>query len=97
MAATALKSVVEFASSPPAPKRAREESSIVPLIIPVSVPVRRLDPQEVTREKSEEGKLQRFMTNDRGLSESKPSVIVTRRRSNRNLNMDMSAQVDLGF
>ncbi|XP_054826629.1 mitotic deacetylase-associated SANT domain protein [Eublepharis macularius] len=90
--AAAPRSVVEYASSPPAPKRTREDSSLVPLIIPVSVPVRRLDSQDVGREKGEEGKFQRFMTNDRGLSESKPSVIVTRRRSNRNLNMDMSAQ-----
>ncbi|XP_060117796.1 mitotic deacetylase-associated SANT domain protein isoform X1 [Heteronotia binoei] len=92
VAAAAPKSVVEYASSPPAPKKAREDSSLVPLIIPVSVPVRRLDSHDTGREKGEEGKLQRFMTNDRGLSESKPSVIVTRRRSNRNLNTDVSAQ-----
>ncbi|XP_039560881.1 mitotic deacetylase-associated SANT domain protein isoform X2 [Passer montanus] len=34
----ASKSVVEFASSSPAPKKAREDNSLVPLIIPVSVP-----------------------------------------------------------
>nr|XP_056707098.1 mitotic deacetylase-associated SANT domain protein [Euleptes europaea] len=90
--AAAPRSVVEYASSPPAPKKTREDSSLVPLIMPVSVPVRRLDCQDVGREKGEEGKLQRFMMNDRGLSESKPSVIVTRRRSNRNLNTDVSAQ-----
>lgn len=93
VAATAPRSVVEFAGSSPAPKRAREDSSLVPLIIPVSVPVRRLDSQDVGRERGEEGKLQRFLANDRGPSESKPSVIVTRRRSNRNFNTDMSAQV----
>ncbi|XP_044291812.1 mitotic deacetylase-associated SANT domain protein isoform X2 [Varanus komodoensis] len=92
-AAAAAKSVVEFASSSPAPKRAREDSSLLPLIIPVSVPVRRLDVQDLGREKSEDGKLQQqFMTHDRGVSDSKPSVIVTRRRSNRNLNMDLAAQ-----
>ncbi|XP_061467246.1 mitotic deacetylase-associated SANT domain protein [Rhineura floridana] len=89
---TAPRSVVEFAGSSPAPKRGREDSSLVPLIIPVSVPVRRLDCHEVGSEKGEDGKLHHFMINDHGLSESKPSVIVTRRRSNRNLNMDMSAQ-----
>nr|XP_008102239.1 PREDICTED: ELM2 and SANT domain-containing protein 1 [Anolis carolinensis]XP_016847434.1 PREDICTED: ELM2 and SANT domain-containing protein 1 [Anolis carolinensis]XP_016847439.1 PREDICTED: ELM2 and SANT domain-containing protein 1 [Anolis carolinensis] len=89
-AVAAPRSVVEFASSSSAPKRAREDSSLVPLIIPVSVPVRRLDPQEIGRDRSEDGKY--FMTNDRGVPESKPSVIVTRRRSNRNLNMDTSAQ-----
>ncbi|XP_042321927.1 mitotic deacetylase-associated SANT domain protein isoform X2 [Sceloporus undulatus] len=88
--AAAPRSVVEFASSSPAPKRAREDSSLVPLIIPVSVPVRRLDLQEIGRERSEDSK--HFMTNDRGVLESKPSVIVTRRRSNRNLNMDTTAQ-----
>lgn len=92
VAATAPRSVVEFAGSSSAPKRAREDSSLVPLIIPVSVPVRRLDSQVIGREKAEEGKLQRFAANDRGPSESKPSVIVTRRRSNRNFNTDMSAQ-----
>uniref|UniRef100_A0ACB8G3R9 Uncharacterized protein n=1 Tax=Sphaerodactylus townsendi TaxID=933632 RepID=A0ACB8G3R9_9SAUR len=90
--AAAPRSVVEYASSPPAPKKVREDSSIVPLIIPVSVPVKRLDCQDIGREKGEEGKLQRFLTNDRGLSQSKPSVIVTRRRSCRNLNTDISAQ-----
>ncbi|XP_053142080.1 mitotic deacetylase-associated SANT domain protein isoform X2 [Hemicordylus capensis] len=92
MAATAPRSVVEFAGSSPAPKRTREDSNLMPLIIPVSVPVMRLDPQDVGRDNGEDGKLQRFISNDRGLSESKPSVIVTRRRSNRNLNMDMLAQ-----
>ncbi|XP_063145930.1 mitotic deacetylase-associated SANT domain protein [Candoia aspera] len=91
-AVAAPRSVVEFASSSPAPKRAREDNSHVPLIIPVSVPVRKLDAQDIAREKGEDGKQQRFLANDHGISDSKPSVIVTRRRSNRNLNMDMSAQ-----
>lgn len=94
--AAAPRSVVEFASSSPAPKRVREDNSHVPLIIPVSVPVKKLDAQDITREKGEDGKQQRFLVNDHGIADSKPSVIVTRRRSNRNLNMDSSAQVDLG-
>ncbi|EOA99785.1 Uncharacterized protein C14orf43, partial [Anas platyrhynchos] len=89
---TAAKSVVEFASSSPAPKKAREDSSLVPLIIPVSVPVRKIDLQNLGKEKSEDGKLQRGQTNDRGPCERKPSVIVTRRRSNRNTNMETSNQ-----
>uniref|UniRef100_A0A672TTC4 Mitotic deacetylase associated SANT domain protein n=1 Tax=Strigops habroptila TaxID=2489341 RepID=A0A672TTC4_STRHB len=86
------KSVVEFASSSPAPKRAREDNSLVPLIIPVSVPVRKIDLQSLGKEKSEDGKLQRGQTNDRAPCERKPSVIVTRRRSNRNTNMETSNQ-----
>ncbi|XP_026526840.1 ELM2 and SANT domain-containing protein 1 [Notechis scutatus] len=90
--AAAPRSVVEFVSSSPAQKRVREDNSHVPLIIPVSVPVKKLDAQDTTREKGEDGKQQRFLVNDHGIAESKPSVIVTRRRSNRNLNMDSSAQ-----
>lgn len=93
---TAAKSVVEFASSSPAPKKAREDSSLVPLIIPVSVPVRKIDLQNLEKEKSEDGKLQRGQTNDRTPYERKPSVIVTRRRSNRNTNMETSNQVWAG-
>uniref|UniRef100_A0A8C8VGH8 Mitotic deacetylase associated SANT domain protein n=1 Tax=Pelusios castaneus TaxID=367368 RepID=A0A8C8VGH8_9SAUR len=91
-APTAAKGVLEFASSPQASKRPREDSSLVPLIIPVSVPVRKFDLQAIGKEKGEEGKLQRVLTNDRGLSERKPSVIVTRRRSNRSSNMESSIQ-----
>ncbi|XP_054256465.1 mitotic deacetylase-associated SANT domain protein [Indicator indicator] len=89
---TAAKSVVEFASSSPAPKRTREDNSLVPLIIPVSVPVRKIDLQSLGKEKSEDGKLQKGQTNDRAPCERKPSVIVTRRRSNRNTNMETSNQ-----
>ncbi|KAJ7403192.1 ELM2 and SANT domain-containing protein 1 [Pitangus sulphuratus] len=89
---TAAKSVVEFASSSPAPKKAREDNSLVPLIIPVSVPVRKIDLQSLEKEKSEDGKLLRGQTNDRGPCERKPSVIVTRRRSNRNTNVETSSQ-----
>ncbi|XP_006128670.2 mitotic deacetylase-associated SANT domain protein [Pelodiscus sinensis] len=91
-APTAAKSVLEFASSPPCSKRPREDSSLVPLIIPVSVPVRKFDLQAIAKEKGEEGKLQRVLANDRSLSERKPSVIVTRRRSSRSSNMETSIQ-----
>ncbi|KFP32272.1 ELM2 and SANT domain-containing protein 1, partial [Colius striatus] len=89
---TAAKSVVEFASSSPPPKKAREDNSLVPLIIPVSVPVRKIDLQSLGKDKSEDGKLQRGQTNDRAPCERKPSVIVTRRRSNRSTNMETSNQ-----
>ncbi|NXN55418.1 EMSA1 protein, partial [Rynchops niger] len=89
---TSAKSVVEFADSSPAPKRVREDNSLLPLIIPVSVPVRKIDLQDLGKEKSEDGKLQRGQTNDRAPCERKPSVIVTRRRSNRNTNMETSNQ-----
>ncbi|XP_044869569.1 mitotic deacetylase-associated SANT domain protein [Mauremys mutica] len=91
-APAAAKSVLEFASSPQASKRPREDSSLVPLIMPVSVPVRKFDLQAIGKEKGEEGKLQRVLANDRGLCERKPSVIVTRRRSNRSSNMETSVQ-----
>ncbi|KFZ47935.1 ELM2 and SANT domain-containing protein 1, partial [Antrostomus carolinensis] len=89
---TAAKSVVEFAGSSTTPKRPREDNSLVPLIIPVSVPVRKIDLQSLGKEKSEDGKPQRGQTNDRAPCERKPSVIVTRRRSNRNTNMETSNQ-----
>ncbi|NWH80298.1 EMSA1 protein, partial [Piaya cayana] len=89
---TAAKSVVEFASSSSTPKRPREDNSLVPLIIPVSVPVRKIDLQSLGKEKSDDGKLQRGQTNDRAPCEGKPSVIVTRRRSNRNTNVETSNQ-----
>ncbi|XP_069714260.1 mitotic deacetylase-associated SANT domain protein [Phaenicophaeus curvirostris] len=89
---TAAKSVVEFASSSSTPKRPREDNSLMPLIIPVSVPVRKIDLQSLGKEKSDDGKLQRGQTNDRAPCERKPSVIVTRRRSNRNTNVETSNQ-----
>ncbi|KFZ58634.1 ELM2 and SANT domain-containing protein 1, partial [Podiceps cristatus] len=89
---TAAKSVVEFAGSSPVPKRAREDNSLTPLIIPVSVPVRKIDLQSLGKEKADDGKLQRGQSNDRAPCERKPSVIVTRRRSNRSSNMETSNQ-----
>ncbi|MBN3281246.1 EMSA1 protein, partial [Polyodon spathula] len=65
-------------------KRPREES-LVPLVIPVSVPVKRVDWLSLGREQAErEGWNQRAGPQDRAPLEQKASVIVTRRRSLRN-------------
>ncbi|MBN3286249.1 EMSA1 protein, partial [Polyodon spathula] len=65
-------------------KRQREES-LVPLVIPVSVPVRRVDRLSPGREQAEvEGWSQRAGPQDSAPLEQKASVIVTRRRSLRN-------------
>ncbi|XP_030071345.1 mitotic deacetylase-associated SANT domain protein isoform X2 [Microcaecilia unicolor] len=76
----------------PPSKRAREESSLTPLIIPVSVPVRKIDLPDFGQQKSEEEQSQRISAYDRGPQESEPSVIVTRQRSNRTNIMEPSAQ-----
>lgn len=63
---------------------------MVPLIIPVSVPVRTVGPTEVAQigGADEDGKgLEQYPT------EHKPSVIVTRRRSTRVPGTDAAAQV----
>ncbi|XP_072485269.1 mitotic deacetylase-associated SANT domain protein [Notamacropus eugenii] len=94
--ASAAKSVVEFAGPSPPSKRAREDSGMVPLIIPVSVPVCRVDLPEVAQlgYADEEGKVPLASAPDRSPTEHKPSVIVTRRRSNRNPMADVPAQVE---
>ncbi|XP_029454534.1 ELM2 and SANT domain-containing protein 1 isoform X2 [Rhinatrema bivittatum] len=81
---------VEFANSPPS-KRVREESNLTPLIIPVSVPVRKIDFLDFGQQKGEEGQPQRISAYDRGPSELEPTVIVTRQRSCRT-NMEPVAQ-----
>ncbi|CAH6845278.1 mitotic deacetylase-associated SANT domain protein [Phodopus roborovskii] len=84
--ASTAKCGVEFSEPALAAKRAREESGMVPLIIPVSVPVR----AEVAQVGSvdEDGKgLEQYP------AEHKPSVIVTRRRS-RVPGTDASAQAE---
>lgn len=89
--ASTAKCGVEFSEPALAAKRAREESGMVPLIIPVSVPVRTVGPPEVAQVGSvdEDGKgLEHYPT------EHKPSVIVTRRRSTRVPGTDAPAQAE---
>ncbi|MBN3311897.1 EMSA1 protein, partial [Atractosteus spatula] len=64
-------------------KRARDES-LVPLVIPVSVPVRQVDRASPGKEQGEAGWGQRSGQQDQAQPEHKASVIVTRRRSLRN-------------
>ncbi|XP_075804691.1 mitotic deacetylase-associated SANT domain protein isoform X3 [Microtus pennsylvanicus] len=89
--ASTAKCGVEFSEPALAAKRAREESGMVPLIIPVSVPVRTVGPAEVAQVGSgdEDGKgLEQYPP------EHKPSVIVTRRRSTRVPGTDAPAQAE---
>jgi hypothetical protein len=88
--ASTSKCGVEFTEPSLAAKRARDESGMVPLIIPVSVPVRAVDPTEVAQAGGidEDGK-----GLEQNPTEHKPSVIVTRRRSTRIPGMDAPAQV----
>lgn len=88
--ASTAKCGVEFSEPALAAKRAREESGMVPLIIPVSVPVRTVGPAEVAQVGGDE--------DGKGLEqyppEHKPSVIVTRRRSTRVPGTDAPAQAE---
>lgn len=78
------------------PKRPRDDN-LVPLVIPVSVPVRR---QEPSSPESDEASLatnwphRSSNSQDLGRADHKPSVIVTRRRSLRNSLSDSAEQVD---
>ncbi|XP_051005036.1 mitotic deacetylase-associated SANT domain protein [Acomys russatus] len=89
--ASTTKCGVEFSEPALAAKRAREESGMVPLIIPVSVPVRTVGPTEVAQGGSAD-------EDDKALeqypAEHKPSVIVTRRRSTRVPGTDASPQAE---
>ncbi|XP_010643759.1 ELM2 and SANT domain-containing protein 1 isoform X2 [Fukomys damarensis] len=82
---------VEFSEPSLAAKRAREDPGLVPLIIPVSVPVRTVDPAEVAQVGGvdEEGR-----DPEQHHTEHKPSVIVTRRRSTRIPGTDAPAQAE---
>ncbi|XP_061285382.1 mitotic deacetylase-associated SANT domain protein isoform X2 [Bos javanicus] len=86
--ASTTKCGVEF-SEPALAKRAREDGGMVPLIIPVSVPVRAVDPTEAAQAGGvdEDGK-----GPEQHPAEHKPSVIVTRRRSTRIPGTDAPAQ-----
>ncbi|XP_076833755.1 mitotic deacetylase-associated SANT domain protein isoform X2 [Brachyhypopomus gauderio] len=75
-------------------KRSREES-LVPLVIPVSVPVRRADPSLPNQDQADlstSWPLQPSGPGDPGRPDHKPSVIVTRRRSLRNSLSESSGQ-----
>uniref|UniRef100_A0A8C5KFB1 Mitotic deacetylase associated SANT domain protein n=1 Tax=Jaculus jaculus TaxID=51337 RepID=A0A8C5KFB1_JACJA len=89
--ASTTKCGVEFSEPSLAAKRARDESGMVPLIIPVSVPVRTVDPTEVAHAGGvdEDGK-----GPEQNHPEHKPSVIVTRRRSTRIPGTEDPAQVE---
>ncbi|KAF6129845.1 hypothetical protein HJG60_004396 [Phyllostomus discolor] len=89
--ASTTKCGVEFSEPSLAAKRAREDSGMVPLIIPVSVPVRTVDPAEAAQAggADEDGK-----GLEQNPAEHKPSVIVTRRRSTRIPGTDAPAQAE---
>nr|KAF6499905.1 hypothetical protein HJG59_004439 [Molossus molossus] len=89
--ASTTKCGVEFSEPSLAAKRAREDSGMVPLIIPVSVPVRTVDPTEAAQAGGvdEDGK-----GPEHNSTEHKPSVIVTRRRSTRVPGTDAPAQAE---
>uniref|UniRef100_G1U5I9 Mitotic deacetylase associated SANT domain protein n=1 Tax=Oryctolagus cuniculus TaxID=9986 RepID=G1U5I9_RABIT len=89
--ASTTKCGVEFSEPALAAKRARDESGMVPLIIPVSVPVRTVDPTEVAQAGGvdEDGK-----GAEQNPAEHKPSVIVTRRRSTRIPGTETTAQAE---
>ncbi|XP_046873949.1 mitotic deacetylase-associated SANT domain protein [Hypomesus transpacificus] len=74
-------------------KRPRDDS-LLPLVIPVSVPVRRQEPSSPDRERAALASSWplRHGFLDSGLSDHKPSVIVTRRRSLRNSLSESSGQ-----
>lgn len=80
---------MEFSDPSLAAKRAREDSGMVPLIIPVSVPVRTVDPTEA----AQAGGVEDGKGPEQNPTEHKPSVIVTRRRSTRIPGTDALAQV----
>ncbi|KAM7156016.1 mitotic deacetylase-associated SANT domain protein isoform 2-T3 [Molossus nigricans] len=89
--ASTTKCGVEFSEPSLAAKRAREDSGMVPLIIPVSVPVRTVDPAEAAQAGGvdEDGK-----GPEHNSTEHKPSVIVTRRRSTRVPGTDAPTQAE---
>ncbi|XP_043554331.1 mitotic deacetylase-associated SANT domain protein isoform X2 [Chiloscyllium plagiosum] len=57
-----------------------DDSCLQPLVIPVSVPVRKLDPVSTSTDKKEDGESPRNSANERDLSELNPSLLPTRRR-----------------
>lgn len=73
-------------------KRVRDEG-LVPLVIPVSVPVRRADPTSLDPEQTSLSASWPLRLSDLNRTDHKPSVIVTRRRSLRNSVSESSSQV----
>ncbi|XP_017331189.2 mitotic deacetylase-associated SANT domain protein [Ictalurus punctatus] len=72
-------------------KRVRDEG-LVPLVIPVSVPVRRADPTSLDPEQTSLSASWPLRLSDLNRTDHKPSVIVTRRRSLRNSVSESSSQ-----
>ncbi|XP_027028599.1 mitotic deacetylase-associated SANT domain protein [Tachysurus fulvidraco] len=72
-------------------KRVRDES-LVPLVIPVSVPVWQADPTSVDQEQSSLSASWPQRSSESNRTDHKPSVIVTRRRSLRNSLSESSNQ-----
>ncbi|KAA8581950.1 hypothetical protein FQN60_008690 [Etheostoma spectabile] len=75
-------------------KRTRDDS-LLPLVIPVSVPVRRQEPYSVSRDEAalaSNWPPRPLNPQDLGCADHKPSVIVTRRRSLRNSLSESSEQ-----
>ncbi|XP_048393231.2 mitotic deacetylase-associated SANT domain protein isoform X2 [Stegostoma tigrinum] len=65
----------------PASSRGRlDDSCLLPLVIPVSVPVRKMDPVTTSTDKKEDGESQGNLANERDLSELNQSLLPTRRR-----------------
>ncbi|XP_036983767.2 mitotic deacetylase-associated SANT domain protein isoform X4 [Artibeus jamaicensis] len=89
--ASTTKCGVEFSEPSLAAKRVREDSGMVPLVIPVSVPVRTVDPAEAAQAGAGDHDGKGLEQNP---AEHKPSVIVTRRRSTRIPGTDAPAQAE---
>ncbi|KAF7201424.1 mitotic deacetylase-associated SANT domain protein [Nothobranchius furzeri] len=83
-------------TEPDAMKQPRDDS-FLPLVIPVSVPVRRQEPSSPVRDDAALGSTwprRPHNAPDLGLADHKPSVIVNRRRSLRNFSSDSLEQND---
>ncbi|XP_069494865.1 mitotic deacetylase-associated SANT domain protein [Ambystoma mexicanum] len=76
----------------PDDKKAREDGNVMPLIIPVSVPVKKVDPLDCRKERDEEKRTDRVTVHDQNMPGQKPSVIVTRQRFSRTNNTEPSLQ-----
>lgn len=75
-----------------AAKKVRENDNVMPLIIPVSVPVKKVDPMDSEQEKGQDGRIPRVTVHNQSIPGQNPSVIVTRQRFGRTNNMEPSLQ-----